>query len=282
MEYLEQYYFPYKDLCTKGKQTIKTKDLNQNNIDQHFYSIINILKDGIETPEVQSMMIHVLFENNTDVDLSIFDYCINLMFWQFCTAVQHPIWDVHLVFFEDITKKAIKEYIDNIFVDKYRKKIPFIVLNQTIDSVIGKFRDLRVFQVYLANTLNLEDTITLMRQYKEFNDTVHFDITGIPLEDIKEAGMAATNKQIKYIKNSDHCLRDSFRTGEAISPKQYKEVAVNIGTKPDGRGSVFSHPIANSFMNGGLQTAEELYIESSVGRVAQILQKTNVGESGVA
>ena len=33
-------------------------------------------------------------------------------------------------------------------------------------------------------------------------------------------------------------------------------------------------------MNGGLETPEELAIESSVGRVAQILQKTNVGESG--
>ena len=33
-------------------------------------------------------------------------------------------------------------------------------------------------------------------------------------------------------------------------------------------------------MNGGLQSAEEICIESSVGRVAQILQKTNVGESG--
>jgi hypothetical protein len=34
-------------------------------------------------------------------------------------------------------------------------------------------------------------------------------------------------------------------------------------------------------MNGGLQTPEEFTIESSVGRVAQILTKTNVGESGV-
>ena len=106
-----------------------------------------------------------------------------------------------------------------------------------------------------------------------------FDIT-MSIEDVKEAGMEATNKQIRYIKNSDHCLRDSFRTGEAISPKQYKEVAVNIGSKPDGQGSVFPHPIKHSFMNGGLQTPEELVIESSVGRVAQILQKTNVGESG--
>ena len=280
MKYNQNYHYPYEDLCNTGHQTVYTKDLNQDNINDHFNSIINILKDGIETPEVQSMMLHVVFENDTDLDLSIFDYTINLMFWQFCTIVNHPIWDVHVIFPEDITKKYIKEYIDNIFVDKYRKKLPFIELNQTIDAVIGKFRDLRQFQMYLANTLNLEDTIDLMNQYPEFNETVHFDTTGIPLEDIKEAGMAATNKQIRYIKNSNHCLRDSFRTGEAISPKQYKEVAVNIGSKPDGQGSVFPHPIKHSFMNGGLQSAEEICIESSVGRVAQILQKTNVGESG--
>ena len=279
MKFLPQYY-PYEDLCESGYQVIATKDFNTANIDYHFYSIINILKDGIELKEVQSMMIHVLFENNTDIDLSIFDYCINLMFWKLLTEVNHPIWDVHLVFFENITKKSIKEYIDNIFIDNYRKKLPFIELNQTIDSVIGKFRDLRPFQMYLANTLNLEDSIDLMNKYPEFADTVHFSPDGIPIEDVKEAGMEATNKQIRYIKNSDHCLRDSFRTGEAISPKQYKEVAVNIGSKPDGKGSVFNHPIRHSFMNGGLQTPEELTIESSVGRVAQILQKTNVGESG--
>lgn len=279
-QYNAGYHYPYEDLCTKGTQVINTKDINKDNINNHFNSIINILKDGIEDKFVQSMMIHVNFENDTDLDLSIFDYSINLMFWQFCTAVEHPIWDVHIVFPENITKRFIKEYIDNIFIDKYRKKIPFIVMNQTIDDVIGKFRDLRQFQIYLANTLNLEDTIELMKKYPEFNDTVHFDVTKYSLEDSKDAGLEATNKQINFIKNSNHCLRDSFRTGEAVSPKQYKEVAVNIGTKPDGKGSVFPVPIYHSFMNGGLQTAEEFCIESSVGRVAQILQKTNVGESG--
>ena len=280
MQYNEQYYYPYKDLCEKGYQIVNTKDLNDNNIDNHFYSIINILKDGIETKEVQSMMLHINFQNKTDIDLTIFDYCINLMFWKICTAVDHPINDIHLVFFEDITKKSIKEYIDNIFIDKYRKILPFIRINQICDDVIGKFRDLRVFQMYLANTLNLEDTIDLMNKYPEFNDTIHFDAHGIPMEDVKEEGMKATRVQIKYIKNSDHCLRDSFRTGEAISDKQYKEVAVNIGSKPDGQGSVFPHPIYHSFMNGGLSSPEEVCVESSVGRTAQILQKTNVGESG--
>lgn len=279
MEFKSNYYV-YKELCETGRQTIYTKDLNASNINNHFYGIIDILKDGIETPEVQNMMVHIVFCNGVDIDLTIFDYSINLMFWPLCTAVGHPINDVHLVFFDNITKRFIKEYIDNIFVDRYRKKLPFIALNNIIDDVIGKFRDLRPMQMYLANTLNLNDTIRLMNQYKDFADTVHFCPDGIPIEDVKEAGMEATNKQIKFIENSDHCLRDSFRTGEAISPKQYKEVAVNIGSKPDGQGSVFPHPIRHSFMNGGLQTPEEVAIESSVGRVAQILQKTNVGESG--
>lgn len=280
MNYLEEYYFPYKELCETGTQTIYTKDLNKYNIDKHFNSCINILKDGIETNEVQSMMITVVFTDNEDVRLSIFDYIINLMMWGLCTAVDQQIKSVHLVFFEDISKREIKNYIDNVFVGKYRKLLKFIDTNQIIDAVIGKFRELKPFQMYLANTLNIEDTIELMKKYPEFNDTIHFDPTGIPLEDVKDAGMAAANKQIEYIKNSNHCLRDSFRVGEGISPKQYKEVAVNIGTKPDGKGSVFPHPIMHSFMNGGLSTVEELCIESSVGRVAQILQKTNVGESG--
>lgn len=280
MKYNEKYYFPYKGLCETGRQDIFTKDINKRNIDQHFNSIINILKDGIETQEVQNMMVHIIFQDDIDVDLSLFDYTINLMMWQLCTSIDKPILSVHLVFFEDITKRSVKEYIDNIFVNKYRKELRFIDMNQIIDNAIGKFRDLRPFQMYLANTLNLRDTIDLMKKYPDFNDTVHFNTEGIALEDIKDTGMEATNLQIKYIKNSDHCLRDSFRTGEAISPKQYKEVAVNIGSKPDGMGSVFPHPIKHSFMNGGLQTPEEICIESSVGRVAQILQKNNVGESG--
>ena len=121
-----------------------------------------------------------------------------------------------------------------------------------------------------------------MNKYPEFNDTIHFSVEGIPLEDVKDAGMRATNLQIDYIKNSDHCLRDSFLAGEGINAKQYKEVSVNIGTKPNGQGGVFPHAIQGSFINGCLRNVEEIVVESSIGRIAQILQKQNVGQSGVA
>ena len=39
MEYYPQYY-PYEELCKTGRQIIETKDLDNSNIDIHFYSII--------------------------------------------------------------------------------------------------------------------------------------------------------------------------------------------------------------------------------------------------
>ena len=280
MEYIDKYYFPYEELVTTGYQRIYTKDITKENIDSLFDNAINILKDGIETEFVQSMKINVVFEDKIDINLSIFDYLFNLMFWRLRIMIDKKIYSVHLFFPDDINKRYCKRYIDNVFIDKNRRDIDIIYLNQIIDGTIGKFREFRRFQTYLSNSLNLEDTIELMNQYPEFWDTMHLDVSNIPLEDVKEYGMEMTHKQIQYIKNSNHCLSDSFRTGEAVSPKQYKEVAVNIGSKPDGQGSVYPVAVNHSFLNGGLQTPTELFIESSNGRVAQILQKNNVGESG--
>lgn len=273
-------YGYYQELLEKGTQTIYTKDIDSSNIDTHFYNIIAILQDGIETREVQNMIITVVFVGGETVELSIFDYLFNLLMWGLTTSVNAPITFESFFYLEDITKSGIKNYIDNVFIKKYRKSIDFMSLNNIIDNSIGKFRDLRNFQMYLANTMCFEDTIELMRKYKEFNDTIHLDISGVPLEATKEVGMEATHVQIKYIKNSNHCMRDNFRTGEGINTKQYKEVAVNIGPKPDGQGTVFPQPINTSFINGGLNCLESIFEDSSVGRVAQILQKKNVGTSG--
>ncbi len=273
-------YFIFNDLVNTGRQTVYTKDINKGNINDYFYGLHAILLDGIELDYVHNMMIEFIFPDNENVELSIFDSMINIMMWQLPVSVNIPIESVHLFFPENITKKDIKEYIDNIFIDKFRTLIPLIQLNNTIDDVFSKFRDLRPFQMYLCNSLSLEDTIELMTKNAEFNDTLHFNIDNIPLEDVKDKGMEIARKNVDIIKNSDHCLRDSFRTGEAINIKQYREVAINIGTKPDGNGSIFPLPISHSFINGGLTTPEDFFIDSSVARIAQMLSHMNVGLSG--
>ena len=273
-------YGIYNELISNGNITIYTKDITKENLEIHFNNVLSILYDGIELDSVHDMMIHIVFTDNIDIDLSIFDYIFNLIFWSLPIEVGEEIDSTKLFWCENINKYEIKDYIDNVFIRKYRTVLPFIKLNNTIDTVFVWFKHLSNFQFYLSNTVNFEDTIKLMKEHEEFNKTIHMEMDGIPFEDIKDKGMESANIQIDYIKNSDHCLRDSFRTGEAISPKQFKEVNVNIGTKPSGLGEVYPYVINSSFINGGLNTPESVLMESGVGRIAQILQKTNVGASG--
>lgn len=280
LEYKQEYYGPYKDLVEKGYQTVDLSTIDDNNIDDDFNYIINILSDGIETEYVQRMKLRVTFADNIRISLSIMDYMFNLLLWSLITCSGNKICSYNLYFESAVTQKSIKKWIDRNFLKQNMTLIPIIRLNQLIDRSIGKFRQLVNFQMYLANTLNLKDTIDLMRKYPDFNAAIHFDATGIPLEDVKEEGMKAMMVQMKYIKESDHCLKDAFLTGEGVNPKQAKEVNVNIGPKPNGLGSVFPHAINHSFINGGLQTIEDIIMDSSIGRLAQMMKKQNVGDSG--
>lgn len=278
--YFENYYC-YAELAEKGYQVIHTDDINDSNIDLHFKAIVNILSDTIDDEASRNMMVHVVFPDD-EIDLYIFQYMFTLMFWTLICAGGERIMSYHLFFEEVINQRTISEYINKFFVKKNMKVMELIKLNQNIDRCIGKFRDLENFQMYLCNTLNFKDTTDFMKEFPEFADAIHTDISNIPMEDIKEYGMDNTRKQIRYITkhDRDHSLKYSFISGEGTNTKQFKEVFTNIGSMPNGQGSVFKHPIPTSFINGGLQSEEDFVIDSSIGRIAQILQKQNVGQSG--
>ena len=107
----------YEELVTTGKQTIYTKDFDDVNINEHWKEIMYILEDGIETPEVQNMKIHVVWPDD-EADLYIIQYMWNLMLWPLITCANTPIMSSHLFFERVVNKKCIKTYID--------RKYPFI------------------------------------------------------------------------------------------------------------------------------------------------------------
>ena len=274
-----QNYGPFVPLVENGYQEVNTSDITIDNYEKYFNGLLNIMRDGIEQPDVQSLKIGFNLADGNFVRFTLTDAWFNVIFWTFPIYIGEPITVKHLVDTRAITKKYIKNYF-NMLIKEHSIDIDFITLNNLIDETIYKLKFIDEFAMYLANTVNFRDTLDLMERYPEFNESIHADLTGVPIEDVKSVGMDYTQTQIKYIKANDHCLRDSFVSGEAISPKQFKEVSVNIGTKPDGHGGVFPYIINKSFMNGGVSDPESYVIDSSVGRTAQILQKMNVGTSG--
>ncbi len=272
-------YGPLQELVTIGYQEISTSDLTKENYDEYFQSTLNIMRDGIENLDVQSLKIGVHFDDGNFLKLVLVDWWFNIIFWTFPIFIGDKITIEHLFNTTTIRKETIKQYFDKL-IKQHILDVDFMTLNNLIDDSIYKFKYINEFSMYLCNSLNFKDTLNLMEKYPDFYESIYPNFDGVPIENIKSVGMDYAHRQIDYITKEDHCLRDAFTAKEAISAKQFKEVSVSIGTKPDGRGGIFPYITKNSFINGGVSDPESYVIDSSTGRTAQILAKINVGDSG--
>lgn len=263
------------------------EDITINNIDDHIDGINAILKDGIESDFVHSAKIPLRWENGITCSLTIIDYWFSLFMWSMILKTGHEIRPKHIFWSEELKRKNIKKYVDKYILTLENKiNLGNVKLNIIIADGLWHFSNIEQFSYYLANTINNEDDIDLMRKSPEFDNLIHCSVAGVPFEDVKNVGMEYTNKAIEIIKNSEpilgyeHGLTNSFRASEAINPRQYKEASLNIGTKPNGSGGIYPYLIDKSFKTGGVNDPLSYFIESSTARAAQIMSKTNVGESG--
>lgn len=282
-----QAYYIYGNLVRNGRIIIETNSINNKTWYDHYNGILNILRDGIETDYVQTMVITVQFDTGENVDLLINDYYLNLLFWfPIIILGDNKIQPQHLVFKNALTGKDIKKYIDKFFIIPYKSKIDNKVLNNVVSESIEHFIDIDEFSMFLSNTLNLEDSVELMTINKDYYDLLHADLSDVPLENMKSKGMELVAKAKNIIVHAEeyigheHCLRNPFVSGEGINEKQYKDNSINIGTKPDGQGSIYHERINRSYITGGLNDLISQYIDSASARVAQIISKQNIGDSG--
>lgn len=275
-------YSQYAELITNGSQKINTSIFTTIEIlDNHFYQILNIFKDGIETKQIQDSFIIVEFVDKETVKLSIFDYWFNLLFWGLPVSTGEPITSRYLWFHEDITQGAISDYINTKFLKDNRKKYTNIQINNMIDNIMYKFQFIDRFSLYLYNTANNEDTIELMKKDKTLWDCIHCDLSNVPMEDVKDVGQKYTNEGIKrIIASGTHWAAPYFRAKQGLNVKQVREFMFNIGTVPDGNGGVYPYIINGSYCNRGITEIKDYEIDGDKARLAQVLSHGNVGKSG--
>ena len=283
-------YYIYADMISNRKSGMTIyvpDDITAENIADHIDGIDAILKDGIDEDYIHNLKIEVSWENNISCKLFIVDYWFNLFMWSMILKNNDSIRPKHVFWSKELKRKNIKKFVDSYVLTKENKiKYGNVFLNNNICDGLWNYSNIEQFSYYLANTINNEDDIRLMELVPEYNDLIHVSLADVPFDKVKEAGMDATNKAIEIIKNSrdyigyDHGLANSFKASEAINPRQFKESRLNIGTKPNGKGDVYPYKIDKSFTTGGVNTPLDYFIESSTARAAQIMSKTNVGDSG--
>lgn len=282
-------YHMYQDMVRTGEQkTIYVpQDITLNNIADHIEAILNILKDGIATDFVKHCMIIVSWGGDTWCELSLVDYWYNLFMWSMLLKTNQEIKPKHIFWSAELRRGNIKSFIDKYILSKHNRiTIDSYELNSIICDNIWYFSHIEEFSYWLANTINNEDDIDLAKKSSRFNELLHCSMQGVPFEMVKEKGMEITYEAVDIIKDSEellgyeHCLTNSFRANEAVNLRQYKEVNFNIGTKPNNKQGIHPYVIDKSYKMGGVNNLTSYFIESSTARIAQILSKNNVGDSG--
>lgn len=261
------------------------KDITAENWQNHFYSIHNILLDGVDDLDVLRIKVRLKFGDKV-IKLTISDYWANLALWNFVIKSGNRIQPKHIHLSEGFSADDVKTYIDTHFIMDMKIDMDLKEMNRTIADALHYLSIIDRFSPVLCNTINVQDDALLAELCPEYEKLINPDFTGVELENINKVGLDVTKKVINIIKDSkkylghDHSFTNNFKANESINTKQYKEYTVSIGTKPDGAGGVFPHSITKNFLNGGLLRYIDYYIETSAGRTAQIQAKLNVGTSG--
>ena len=276
-------YTYYQELVKTGHQIVHSSEITASNWRQHELGILNIMKDGIETTQVQHSYVTIIFDhdNGYDVDLYIPDYFMNIIMWSVIICSNQAIKARHIYFNDAITADTIAEYMNNFLIEPKRRILPTKYINNIIDDCMYEWFNINDFSLYLCNTINLEDMMKLMIKNPRFNQLVHTNSSNIPLDNLKDTLNSNLNEMIDIIeKDEDNCYSVYFKSHECINPKQFKEVFCNIGTKPNGQGGIYPVTIPNNYVTGGVNTPGSFYIDASTGRIAQIIVKSNTGDSG--
>lgn len=279
-------YGPLAGIATSKDFVLDTRLITRANWESYHDSVLNILRDGIYTDYVQKYMVKILFSDGNDIELSIMDMYTNIIMWRLIVFSGMPIMSYHILFDEELTANSIKDYIDNHFINPNRTALGNKELSNIICDTVHCFHHINEFAPYLGNTLNLEDTVELMNEDEEFYECLHTSFAGLAFDEIKDKALKQAAKSIDRIKKSkpilghDHCLADAWRAKEGINIMQYAEFSIGIGIKPDGRGGIFNHVINSSFINGGLTSPEDYFVESAVARLSQIIKFKSVSSSG--
>ena len=276
-------YGPYVPLIENGTIKISNKDINYNTWEMHFNSIYNIMRDGIELEQVQQMCIQIDF-GNIVVDLYIFDYWFNLIMWKLHAAIGREIRPKHIFFDEYIRGNLIKKYIDDLFLEENTTRYQNITLNNIIDDCIWEYSKVDTFALFLGNSIDCESFIKLWKQYPETKQIMMTKMATednlVPIENTMSLGTELNNRLLGYINRSEHCLSDFIKAAQGLNDKQFKEFATHIGPKPNGKGGIYPFILDTNFLMGGVKTPALYTIESSVGRIAQMIVKGNVGDAG--
>lgn len=239
---------------------------------QYIEDLYNDLFEEIKQNISKRKQIVELKLNNTSTKIQKSSICIALMFAPLLTFTKLDNLSVDsllLIKEKDDINKKLKKYLDNLILDLNLKYInDFKIYTAKILEKMGHF--MYQFNEIKGNTVNLYDLFTMMRKDPEIYDLVNFTTDEkLQYAEIEDQIKEKTNKLVEKIYSfpEDNCYKDIT---SSVSIRQFQQVFINVGLKPDLYGNIYPKPINTSFVRG-MRNEDDFYINALGARKSLII-----------
>lgn len=213
--------------------------------------------------------------------LRLSKFVSNTILWSALKVLKVEIRKRHIfkgAWTEDKINNYLNDYVISPHISIFNKE-KLNIICATAQEAFTRISD--EMGIVLGSTIDLYSDIKLMRENPEYNELLTGALPdNVQLDNVEDILMSKLNDITNIIKeNPEHCLYPYIQAKQGVSPAQLKEYHAGVGTKPDGNGSIFPKAVKESFLQG-VSSISGHYIESTKGRIAQVMSKNNVGSTG--
>jgi hypothetical protein len=220
----------------------------------------------------------VVYIEDTRLEMKISKLVINLIVLEPFNIFKRKL-DLNFLFNNDFDTTSISLYFNRL-IDEFSEE-DYGKLSTTISSIIENLSDLSgESNVKIGNTISLYSIIKLAERNPEVLELINTEIpAGLQFDEIEDLLKNRSSRLIEILSEEDTCFKDYFNAKTGIDKKQFGQVMVNVGLKPDLFGNVISDPIDTNYVRG-LRDTNDFYINALGGRKALITTHKRVKDSG--
>ena len=264
---------------------------SETTYDGFVWGLLDWMRHGFEHKEFRDHPVMYKFRNIDGEDVKQMPFRLfifNCIMWRpmVCINFNH-IGDHLIISKQDVVhfgKQWVKDYMDINYIEKYNRTIPANRMSEIMtDTNFLLSRISAIFNPFMGVTINTDVFIELCKRYPEFQALTEFrlDESKQPKE-MEDEIKAKTDEIIEIIcrEGQFNCLKPLLQPGAGVNAKQFAELCLNIGLKPDVEGNTIRRPVNTNYLTGGLRNIGDYYTVAISGRKASIINNDFMGKTG--
>lgn len=256
---------------------------------QTLRELYRYMKQGFERPEVRKHPLRFKFtedEAEPEKTMEVRHFIVNLCLWS--AFIRYDKLDElnsgQIYDCTNVTEDSLYGYINEHLIAPYRSTIDSKCISKALDDVIYLLSLIYIdFTLIMGLTMDMETFIELRKKYPRFAELLNTKPEpGMQPAEIENMIHERLNEYLDIVteQDKDNNLRPFIVTGTGINKGQLAQLSIMGGLKPDIEGNVNPTPIDSNFINGGLNSITNFYIDGQAGCKPLILNKTVMGKSG--